>query len=167
MKWTGLAIAVAACGGGSNTVDLTGMYQVTADVGSMPCGTDQPVAMPPAYLKFQKMNLLGHDYYAFDGCSDAAGTMCDGSGGVFTAFSEPISGGWRGEVTSWSGNGGTCAITYDLRTAMLDNKSLAIDIEDHEGSVMVPDAQCTDAETKMVGPTLPCTMHESIDATKL
>lgn len=165
MKRVLFAIALAACGG-SDHVDLSGVYQVSSDVGSMPCGTDMPVMMAPAYLHFEKMMLVGQTYYTYEGCSDAAATMCDGSGGLLTAFTEPTSNGWNGRVTEWSGSGGTCALTYDIRSAMLSGKQLSIDIEDHSGSEMVPDAQCTDAEAQKVGPMLPCTAHEHIEATK-
>jgi hypothetical protein len=32
---------------------------------------------------------------------------------------------------------------------------------------MIPDAQCTDAEAKSKGPSLPCAVHEHIAAAKL
>ena len=166
MKRIMLVVALAACGG-SDGVDLSGVYQVSSDVGSMPCGTDMPVMMAPAYLHFAQMKLLNQTYYTYEGCSDAAATMCDGSGGLLTAFTEPTSNGWKGEVTGWSGSNGTCEISYELRTAIAKGKQLSIDVEDHMGTVMVPDAQCTDQEAKQQGPMLSCTAHEHIEATKL
>ena len=166
MKTIMVCVLFAACSG-SDHVDLTGVYQVTVDVGSAPCGTDQPVPMPPAYLHFQQMDLLGQKYFTYDNCTDAAATMCDSSGGLFSAFTEPTSNGWKGELTGWSPSSGTCSIQYDLRTATLMKSALVIEIENHTGTEMVPDSQCTDAEAKKVGPSLPCEMHEHIEATKL
>jgi hypothetical protein len=160
-----LALLIAGCG--SDNVDLSGTYMVSTDVGSMPCGVDQPLLMTPAYLKFEQMELVGQKYFQYDGCSDAAATMCDGSGSLFNAFTEPTADGWAGVLTAWSGSGGVCALTYATRTATLKNKMLVIEIEKHEGNEMIADAQCTDAEAKKSGPTLPCVQHEHLEATKL
>jgi len=156
---------LVACGG-SNNVDLTGIYQVNTDVGSSPCGADQPVPMAPAYLHFTQMDVFGQKYYAYDGCMDAAATMCDGSGGLFTGFTEPITNGWKGELTASSGGGGTCALTYAVRTAVFTKPQIAIEINEYSDTVMIPDAQCTTDEAKKRGTTMPCQMHEHIDATK-
>ena len=167
MKWLAFSCLLLAACGGSDSIDLTGIYQVTADVGSMPCGTDQPVGMAPAYLHFTQMTVLGQKYYAYEGCSDAAATMCDGTASLLTGFTEPISHGWKGQITTWSGNGGTCSIGFGVRTAIVMGPQLAIEIEDHSGEEMLPDAQCTDQEAQKAGPSLPCVDHEHIDAMKL
>jgi hypothetical protein len=166
MKAVALGVLLTACSG-SDHVDLSGVYQVSVDVASMPCGMDQPVVMPPAYLHFVKMDLLGQSYFTYENCSDAAATMCDGAGDLFSAFTEPTSNGWKGELTAWSPGGGTCALTYNLRTATLMKGALVVEIEDHTGTEMIPDTQCTDAEAKKSGPSLPCEMHEHIEAMKL
>jgi hypothetical protein len=47
-----VVVLVAACG--PDEVDLTGMYRVDTNVGSRPCGADQPLMMQPPYVKFAK-----------------------------------------------------------------------------------------------------------------
>lgn len=152
----------AACGG-TDHLDPTGIYQVSADVGSSPCGADLPIPMAPAYVHFKQQDFFGAKYYAYEGCSDAAGTTCDGNfNGV---FAEPVTNGYKSQITSWSPSNGTCSISYQIGIMTLKSGALSIDIEQHEGSEMIPDAQCTDTEAQSKGPTLPCTMHEHIDAT--
>jgi hypothetical protein len=156
------AVVLAACG--TDEVDLTGIYRVDADVGSMPCGADTPVAMPPPYLKFAKGEIFGSEYFAMLTCSDEAGTNCTGGGLFGDSFPEPIDGGWRGVVTAASGTT-TCFLTYIEQTAKLSGVKLVVDIATHgeEGS---PSA-CTTEEADRRGKDMPCTEHERIDATQL
>lgn len=156
---------VAACG--SSEIDLSGVYMVTSDVGSMPCGTDQPIVGAPAFIQFQKMNLLGHDYFAFQDCPDATGTSCTDPGDIFDAFYLSTSLGWENEETESSNGGDTsCELTYILSTADLDGKQLVIEGNMYSDLVCLPMAQCTTDEAQKRGTTMPCSQHEHLEATK-
>jgi hypothetical protein len=157
-------ILLAACG--PDEVDLTGMYRVDADVGSMPCGTDQPVMMPPPYLKFAKGEFLGAEYFAMLTCSDEAGTNCSGGGLFGDSFPEPIDGGWRGILSSASGTS-TCVLAYTDQTAILGlNGKLVVDVATH-GEEASTSTSCTAEEAEKRGKAMPCLEHERIDATRL
>jgi hypothetical protein len=161
-----LLVVLAACG--SDNVDLTGMYQVTADVSSMPCGTDTAVAMAPAYLKFHKQNFVGTDYFVYDECNDAAGTDCPNSGGLFgMSFTTPVANGWSTSETFSSSSGGNCTLGYVTASALLMGKALVIDSTEYSDNVMLADPQCTTTEAGKRGKTMPCAMHSRIDAMKL
>jgi hypothetical protein len=156
-----LFVLLAAC---SSTTDLGGVYMVTADVSSSPCGNDTPVAMPPAYVKFSESELLGAKVVSYVPCSDATGTMCDSFG---DSFGEPIDNGWRGTESSDSFSGSSCTLGYYLRTAVLHGEMLVIDASDYYDSPALDQAHCTTDEAEKRGTTMPCEMHEQIEATKL
>ena len=166
MKALLLMAALAACGG-SDGVDLSGVYMVTADVSSSPCGTDMPTPSSPTYLKFTKMQVLGANVWTYDSCSDAAGTMCDNSGGIFGGFTEQIDNGWKGIESFDSFSGSTCELGYDERTALLKMKALVIESNDYLDMPMLDEAHCTTEEAEKRGKTMPCMMHERIEATQL
>ncbi|HEY1558963.1 MAG TPA: hypothetical protein VGF94_29270 [Kofleriaceae bacterium] len=163
MKLAWLLVIAAACG--SDDVDLTGTYMVTSDVGSSPCGTDAPITGAPAYLVFQKMNLLGHDYYVFEGCPDATGANC-AEGDAFAAFFEPVSSGWSNTETESSNAGTQCFLGYIASSALLHGTDLEIDGTEYQDMVCIPEAQCTTDEAGKRGKTMPCFQHEHIAATK-
>jgi len=163
MRWT-LVVALAGC---SSNVDLTGVYQVTADVSSSPCGTDAPVAMAPAYLKFSESTAFGATIESYVTCTDAAGTMCDSGGGLFGGFSEPTDNGWRGVESYDSFSGGLCDLGYNERTAILTGKMLVIEDNEYVDTPTLDEAHCTTDEAEKRGKTMPCMMHERVDATKL
>lgn len=162
-----LAIVLAACGGGDGGPDLTGMYRVDAALGSSPCGVDQPLMMFPPYLKFAEDEFLGQKYFKYDGCTDEAGTDCDGTGGLFSGFFEPIDDGWRGIVTTSSGSGGQCALGYFEQSAVLKGQQLVIEGNRYEDTVALPDDQCEPDEAERRGDEMPCAEHERIEATRL
>jgi hypothetical protein len=161
-----LALALVGCGG-SDGIDLGGMYQVTADVASAPCGADQPVMMPPAYIKFESSDLFGAKLFSYASCTDAAGTMCDGVGGLFGSFSEPIDNGWRGIESYYSTSGTLCTLGYSERTAILTGSMLVIEDTRYRDSPMLDEAHCTTDEAEKRGTTMPCEMHEHVEATRL
>ncbi len=163
MKYVLAALALAAAC--SDDVDLTGVYRVDADVASSPCGTDQPIMMPPAYLRLAKDELLGNEYFSLQTCSDAAGTDCAGGGLFGTSFHEPIDGGWRGVMYSASGTTATCDLSYTEHTAVLTSAMLVVDITTY--SEQTSDVACTVDEAEARGTTMPCSDHERIDATRL
>ncbi len=156
-----LFLLLAAC---SSTTDLSGVYMVTADVSSAPCGTDMPAPMPPAYVKFSTSEAFGATIVSYVPCSDAAATMCDSFG---ESYGEPITNGWRGISSSDSVSGSLCTLGYFLHTAVLNGKMLVIEANDYSDSPMLDAAHCTTAEAEKRGTTMPCEMHERIEATKL
>jgi hypothetical protein len=159
-------LVLSACGGGSGT-DLTGIYRVDLAVGSMPCGADEPLPTIPPFLKFAKDEFLGQSYFKYDGCQDEAGTDCGTAGGLFSGFFEPISDGWRGVVTSSSGSGGQCALSYFEQTAILKKGALVIDGSSFRDQVELPEDKCEPDEAERRGDSMPCAEHEHIEATFL
>ena len=158
-------LLLVGCGG--DDVDLTGMYRVDAAMGSMPCGTDMPLPGVSPFLKFAKDEFLGQTYFKYDGCMDEAGTDCSATGGLFSGFFEPIDDGWRGVVTSSSGSGGRCSLSYFEQTAILKRDVLVIDGSAFRDTVDLPEAQCEPEEAERRGKDMPCVEHEKIEATRL
>ncbi len=163
MKWLPLLL-VAACSS-SDGVDLGGVYMVTEDVSSSPCGADMPAPMPAAYVKFSADDLFGTKIWSYVTCTDAAGTTCSSFG---DSFAEPIANGWRGVESSDSFSGSSCTLGYFLRTAVLQGKTmLVIEANDYLDSPMLDQAHCTTDEAEKRNTTMPCFSHERIEATKL
>ncbi len=163
-----LLIAAVLCGiagCGDDPIDLTGIYQVQSQVGSMPCGADMPVMMPAAYLKFHKENFFA-DYFTFDECKDAAATDCTPSGGLFSGLFEPIDNGWRGIASSSSGQGGRCVLSYNFDTAILNGSHLVVEHHQYVDDTDRPEAECTTDKAEALGDKMPCEEHELIDAEK-
>lgn len=160
-----VVVMVAACDGGNDGPDLTGMYRVDVAIGSMPCGADAPLQNPPAFMKFAKDDFLGQDYFKYDGCKDEAGTDCSTTGGLFTGFFEPISDGWKGVVTSSSGTPASCSLTYFEQTAILKGTTLVIDGSTFRDTVAV--SACEPEEAEKRNSDMPCEEHERYEATQL
>lgn len=159
-----VVVAVTAC---NDDVDLTGIYKVEADVSSAPCGTDAPLMNPPAAIKFAKGEFFGAEYFSYQTCTDVAGTMCSPMGLLDAGFSEPIDGGWRGIVTSAGAGGGTtCTISYTEQTAVLHGSLLVIEINSYADTVDNTPALCSPDEADRRNTTMPCAMHQRIEATK-
>jgi hypothetical protein len=165
-----LLLVLVACGGGggSEGPDLTGVYRVDSAVASEPCGADAEIAYD-AFVKFEKMEILGAPFYAYSGCADAAGTDCAPSGGLFEGFAEPIADGWRGILTSSSGGGAIdCILGYVEQTATLDGAALAIEISSHAEEVPgLSEDQCSPDEAELRNTSMECVEHTLIDATKI
>jgi hypothetical protein len=161
-----MAAAAAACGGGD--VDLTGVYRVDRAVASSPCGEDQPVADPPAYLEFSRGDLFGNAFYSYVECTDAAATDCVSVGGVFEGFFEPRDDGWGGFASSASGSDAACQLRIDDRSATLREDVLVI--EEHvyrEDDVALPPGGCLPDEAEVRGEAMPCVAHSRIVATRI
>jgi hypothetical protein len=167
MKTVLVLALVAGCGGGNDGIDLGGVYMVTSDVSSSPCGADTPVTGAPAYLHFTKQTVLGATVWSYEGCMDAAATMCDGSTGFFGGFTEPIASGWKGIESSDSFSGTDCYLGYAERTAILKTKMLVIESNEYSDMPAFDQAHCTTDEAEKRGATMPCMMHEHIEATEL
>lgn len=164
MKRLLLVVVMAAC---SSDTDLGGVYMVTTDVSSSPCGADMPVTMPPVYVHFVQSDFFGSKIWTFENCTDAAATTCDSNGGVFGGFSVPVDNGWKGEESSDSFSGTSCFLGYSVRTAILTGKMMVIDSNDYSDTPALDQAHCTTDEAEKRGATMPCMMHERIEATKL
>lgn len=165
MRTLAILLVLGACG--SDSTDLTGIYRVDSAVGSMPCGSDAPLPTFPAFLKFAKDEFLGQSYFKFDECNDEAGTDCPNMGSLFNGFFEPISGGWRGVVTSSSGSGTSCSLSYFEQTAILKNDLLVVESKTLDGDFMIPEAQCEPKEAEKRKDAMTCVEHERMDATRL
>jgi hypothetical protein len=155
-------VLLAAC---SDDVDLTGVYRVDTNVASSPCGADQPVMTPPAFLKFQKEAFITEEYFSMLTCTDAAGMDCTGGGLFGDSFPEPIDGGWRGVVYSAIGTAPSCFLAYTEQTAKLSGVKLVVDISSY-GEQVSDEALCTTDEAEKRGMKMPCTDHERLDATR-
>jgi hypothetical protein len=163
MRWL-VVVVLVVCG---CETDLTGIYRVDTQVGSAPCGADQPLVGRPPFLKFYKEKFVFQEYFAYDGCMDAAATTCTPIGGLFSGFQEQISDGWRGLESTASSSGTMCTFSYDEQTAVLKDKALVIELHEYSQTVDLPSAQCTAKEATNRGASMPCAIHEHIAATKL
>jgi hypothetical protein len=157
-------IALAACG--PDEVDLTGVYAVSADLASMPCGIDDAVMSPPVAIKFFKSAAATTDYFTYSECSDLAATMCMGGINLDGAFAEPIAGGWRGIITISSPTGSSCTLTYREQTATLHGSLLIVEKNTYSAQVDNTAVLCTPDEADQRNTTMPCVAHERIEATK-
>jgi len=165
VKWLVLA-ALAGC---TSDVDLGGMYQVDSYVSSMPCGTDEPLASPPAYVKWSKGSFFGNDFWGFASCTDAAGQDCSGGPSLFAlSLTEPTDTGWRGEeYTSSNGGDTNCELGYDIGSATLTGAKLVYETTQYLDTITTPPDQCTTDAAKQMKDTLACMAHERMEATRL
>lgn len=162
-----IGLAVMLAGGCGSDVDLTGVYRVDTSVASRPCGADAPVTTGEPYVKFSKGELFGTEYFAYDSCTDEAGTDCSSVGGLLSGFFEPIEGGWRG-FSSYSSNSGlNCSLGISDTTAILIGKLIVIDGSRYEERLELTEDQCTPEEAEKRGDAMPCIEHERIEATRL
>jgi len=162
--------AVLVVGCGADHVDLTGVYHVDSAIGSMPCGTDTTLANYPAFLRFQKMDLFGNPYFAWDGCTDAAATDCTTLGGTLVGgFFEPQSNGWLGRESYASGGGDSpCDLGIVHQTATLRMKALEIEVNGYEDEVLgLTTDQCSPDAAEQRGEAMPCVNHQLIEASEL
>lgn len=143
------------------------MYRVDSNVASAPCGNDQPVAMPVAYVRFNKGSLYGNDFYAYDECSDPAGDECFAAGGLFEGFYEPIDGGWQGRTSYSAGNWVNCTLSTTVSTAIVRGQKLFIESTTHSFVGETAMDACTNEEAEARGDDMECTRHTKIEATKL
>jgi hypothetical protein len=158
-------LALGACG--TDPVDLTGVYRVDVALGSMPCGTDEPLATFSPFLKLAKDEFLGQSYFKYEGCTDEAGAECTTTGGLFAGFFEPIDDGWRAIVTSSSGASGRCALSYFEQTAILKHDTLVIDGSAFRDEVDLPSVECDPDEAERRGADMPCEEHERFESTRV
>jgi hypothetical protein len=159
---------VALLAGCDDDVDLSGMYEITSEVESMPCGADAPVTGGAPFLKFTKSEFFGTTIFNYERCMDAGGTDCEGSSGIFDALTEPIDGGYLGRLTSSSGTeqGGTCLLALRETRATLAGSRLVIEEQANEEEIPYVDATCTTDEAERRGTDMPCTEHYRIEASK-
>ena len=160
----GLSSWLGGCG--TDDVDLSGVYSVTVDVASAPCGNDAAVAMGPAYLHFFKADLFGQTVFQYDECKDLAATDCFASGGLFESLAEPIDDGWRGRLSSSSATTTRCLMTYVEETAIANGSHLTVDKARYEYDGDVPAAGCTTEEAEKRGTTMDCKSHSRREGEK-
>jgi hypothetical protein len=166
----GAAGLLAAVGCGGDDVDLTGIYRVDSAVGSMPCGTDMPLAMPPAYVELAKQTFFGVEFFALQECRDAAATDCSGGGLFADSFAEPIDGGWRGVVSAAFSGGSAdpmCTLRYSVGTALLAGATLTVESTEYSEQVANTAELCTSDEAGRRGTMMACIAHEQLVATRL
>ncbi|CAN5699955.1 hypothetical protein BH11MYX2_BH11MYX2_20780 [soil metagenome] len=157
-------VLLAACG--TDDIDLSGAYEITSEVDSMPCGADQPVVDGATFLVFKKEDLFGTDYFTFSECMDAAATDCSSTGSLFNSLTEPTDQGWNGHITSWSGSNGQCGMSVIDENALLSGNTLTLDVTDRSGTIALPDGECTqDAPDDHVD-ELGCDEHHAFVAVK-
>ena len=159
-----VALMLAGCG--TDDVDLTGVYEVTSNVSSSPCGVDQPVANGPAFLVFRKEKFLSAEYFVFDQCADAAGADCSSTGSLFSGLFEPFDGGWQGVATTSSHSGTRCVLGYSDETAKLAGTALVVEHAQYVFDGDLAEAECTTDEADRRGTAMDCDDHERIEATK-
>lgn len=142
-------------------VDLTGSYLVRATYWSSPCGHDKPTTSSTMSLTFTPRLGSGYTYVR---CNDAAGTDCPED--FFNGFDERIDDGWRGTYAQAGELDDThCSIDYIVQTATIEDGHLVLDTRYSTGEIELPSSQCDEAAGNY--PSLQCTMHERIEATKL
>jgi hypothetical protein len=161
-----LLAVLGVLAGCDDDIDLTGTYEVSLSVGGEPCGNDQPVESTPPYLKFYKMEFFGQEYFAYDGCTDAAATECTNIGGLFNGFYEPNDTGWSGEQT-FSFGGNSCTLGYSRQDATLTGKDLVIDSATYSEEAALEGEACSVEAAKQRNTDMPCVQHARIDAVKI
>jgi hypothetical protein len=165
MRATFVALALFV-GCGTDDVDLSGVYAITVDVASAPCGNDAAVAMGPAYLHFYKSDFAGQPFFQYDECKDLAATDCFASGGLFEGLAEPIDNGWRGRLSSSSMTATRCLMTYVEETAIANGSHLTVDKARYEYDGEIPATGCTIEEAERRGTTMTCESHSRREAEK-
>ena len=165
MMRAGLLALVVLAGCSDDPIDLTGAYEIQSHVASSPCGADMDVMNGGKFLVFHKEMFIA-DYFVYDECMDAAGTMCTSSGGLFEGLFEPIDGGWKGVATTSSGTGGRCILSYLETTAKLNGSRMVVESNRYSDDTDRPDAECTTDKAEELGDKMPCEEHEHIEAEK-
>ncbi|MBA3460187.1 MAG: hypothetical protein H0T46_09525 [Deltaproteobacteria bacterium] len=155
--------ALSACS--DDPIDLTGAYEVQSHVGSSPCGNDTPVMNGGKFLVFHKETFIA-EYFVYDECMDAEGTMCSSTGGLLSGLFEPIDNGWKGVASTSSGSGGRCILGYLETTAKLNGSRLVVESNRYSDDTDRPDAECTTEKAEELGDDMPCEEHEHIEAEK-
>ncbi len=158
-----LALGATGC---TDDVDLTGNYQITSNVESVPCGNDTAVVNGPVYLLFHKEDFFGTSYFVFDQCKDLEGTDCSSSGSLFGGLFEPIDNGWKGVATSSSHAGTRCLLSFHEATAKLDGSHLVVDQAMYSDEIEIAEEMCTTDEAEKRGKDMTCKEHARIEAEK-
>ena len=64
-------------------------------------------------------------------------------------------------------SGSECYLAYDESTALVTNKMIVVESGLWSDTPMLDEAHCTTDEAEKRAKTMPCKMHEHIEATKL
>jgi hypothetical protein len=166
MRAAHVVCALVLVGCGTDDVDLSGVYAVTLDVASAPCGNDAPVAMGPAYLHFFKAELFGQTVFQYDECKDREANDCFAAGGLFESLAEPIDNGWQGRTSSSSMTATRCLMTYVEETAIANGSHLTVERTRYEYDGDIPATGCSIDEAERRGTTMDCKSHSRREAEK-
>jgi len=159
--------AIGGCGGdpdGGDRVDISGIYRTSHHTDNgMGCAMEGATVTDPTHFRIQRESLLGVPVYSYEGCDGPTEAECGtGSSALGVPFSEPIPGGYRGEVFYSFGSAPDCTLGHNEGTAVLqDDGSLRIEVREHEEALeMVSEDDCgSDAAESRAG-SLPCTTFQ-------
>ena len=162
-----LAALATACGG-SDEVDLSGVYAVDAhlaDPGA--CENAAPVEDSPGLsIRFTEQDFLGQTYYEWNWCADAAGESCEEYSG-FSLYGEPVDGGWESRITLSSYGTSECTVAMIRSTATLEGDRLLVETRNHIGTFVTDSAGCQPELAEQRQGDLACVQLEVIEATAL
>jgi hypothetical protein len=158
-----IILCAALAGGCSDDVDISGLYQTsyhTQNTGD--CATEGPaITDDPPYFLIELSNFLGQEFYTFSECSSASETDCTGFGIFGQSFTEPIDGGWRGEMSLASYSGDQCYLTFAHGQAILaDDGTLRIEWRSYSEQATLSDDDCTAEEAGDRGDDMPCELFD-------
>jgi hypothetical protein len=162
-----LAIASLAASGCSDDVDLSGTYAVNLHrVDDSGCSAGTVVADSPPYIRFTQEEFFGQEYYEWNWCTDSSDASClDASG--YSLYGEPISGGWKSELTFSSWFGTDCSVGSSTSTAVLEQEVLRIETRHRQGMFQIEEGDCEPELAEERADEMTCVQLETIDAAPL
>jgi hypothetical protein len=156
--WLGLGLAA---GGGDDSPDITGHYQITSiEESATACSGGAPPDPAPTHFRVTQDELLGVPVFTLDTCSSAALDSCDPSGHGLVA--EPTDDGYRGAFDSYAGSPEAgCTLLHGENVAALDGEVLTwTDTRYAEDGVT--GADCTTDEAADRGTDMPCVAYYEV-----
>lgn len=169
-RLAGLAVVVMSGCSGSGPPDIRGMWQVaTHTENTSACDAEGPAVVDPPYINFVRESFFGQSWLTYESCDDPAGTSCTGGGLFSIAYFDEIEDGYRAEVTSSSGSGTSCSLSYVESTAIVqEDGSLRIETRSKSETITVASSdECTIDEARARKATMPCRNFEVITATRV
>lgn len=161
-KLLALLVPVALSAGCTDEVDISGMYETTYHTRNTgDCDTEGPaVTDDPPYFQIEAAELFGQEYYTFRECSSSSADDCTGFGFFGQSFTEPIDGGWRGEMTLSAYSGDICTLTYAHGQAVLVADTLEVEWRSYSGQVTLGEDDCLDADAAERQDELGCESYD-------
>jgi hypothetical protein len=164
-----LAIAaVVAAGmtaaGCSSRVDISGLYEVTAHtLNEASCDTEGAPVDEPPYFSIEKDEFFGQTFYVYNDCTSPSPDDCTGFGLFGRSFTQPISDGWKGQVSTSSGSGGQCYLSFRQMSAVFQpDGSLRIEDRMWQEQAELSEDRCDTDEAEARGSSMPCAHFEVI-----